>query len=489
MSRGILFQYNWVIETVIIMKNKKIILILFVVIFAYLSVSLSLINRQIVENDEGIYWATFLLVNKGYSLYKEISFSQLPGFFLAVYPIFKLFESTIAAARFGVLFWSTLALLSIVWLGYVRKNLFFSFISVILLISIPTFFNQSITLQSDMVAVSFSTISFVFMMVFINYSSRLDSNYKCHYLLLILSSLFFSFAMLTKLDYSLVLPFGFILLTQKKQRIFNIFLFLLSSIFIILATLNFFGINTVINNVLTLREKALLVYPFEPFKVLEYLQKDILLFTLILANFFYALLRWRKELIFTSLFLWLISSLFLVFSFRSLFQHHLVFLAVPSALLFASNLFNMNASINRLIEAKVIILLIISVVAFVNNVFQLAKRQNSKSIKEREIAKNFILENTESSGVIVSDEAALYGMTGRLPPPELVDISYVQIKSENISTEKFQSAIKKYKPKLIIAWNGRVNTLRGFEESLTHYKKISYSNEKKIFIRENFYKN
>jgi len=209
MSRGILFQYNWVIETVIIMKNKKIILILFVVIFAYLSVSLSLINRQIVENDEGIYWATFLLVNKGYSLYKEISFSQLPGFFLAVYPIFKLFESTIAAARFGVLFWSTLALLSIVWLGYVRKNLFFSFISVILLISIPTFFNQSITLQSDMVAVSFSTISFVFMMVFINYSSRLDSNYKCHYLLLILSSLFFSFAMLRNKEFLIYFCFYF----------------------------------------------------------------------------------------------------------------------------------------------------------------------------------------------------------------------------------------------------------------------------------------
>ena len=142
----------------------KFILVLIVIL---LLMNFSLINRQIVENAEGIYWATFLLVNKGYKLYKEISFSQLPGFYLAIYPIFKLLGSTIGAARFAVFFWPTLTLLSIVWLGYVRKNLLFSLISVVLLITIPTFFNQAITLQSDIVAASFSTVSFVLMITYI----------------------------------------------------------------------------------------------------------------------------------------------------------------------------------------------------------------------------------------------------------------------------------------------------------------------------------
>ena len=462
------------------MKNKRIILGFLVVFAIFLFVGLKLTNRLIVENDEGIYWATFLLVNKGYKLYQEISFSQLPGFFLAVYPIFKLFGSSIAAARFGVLFWSTLALLSIVWLGHIRKNLFFSLVSVVLLISIPTFFNQSITLQSDVVATSFSTLSFVFMLIFINYSSRQSSKNKFEYLWLFLSSLFFSFAIATKFDYSLIFPFGFILLTQKKQRIFNTFLFLISSIFIISASLNFFGINVVINNVLSLREKAISVYPFEPFKVFDYLMQDLLLLALILINIFYALLRWRKDLIFTSLFLWFISSLFLIFSFRPLFQHHLVFLAVPSALLFSYLFLFMNASINRLIEAIVVLVVLIT---FINNFYSLKERQNSRSIIEREVAKDFILENTDNNDVIIADEAALYGMTGRLPPPELVDISYVQIKSGNISSQKFQAIIKKYKPKLIIAWNGRLALINGFYDIIKKDYKIRklIKNDKRIY--------
>ncbi len=480
------------------LKSFLLLTILFLIFLSFFFL-IWFLSRPIVENDEGIYWATFLLVDRGYSLYKEISFSQLPGFFLTVYPIFKVFGSTIAAARFGVLFWSMSALLSIVWLGYIKKNLFISLLSVVLLFTVPTYFNQSITLQSDMVAVSFSTLSFVFLITFINIKNYTSSDpdvtsgesrslYKMFstssnsmqvHIWLLLSSLFFSFAILTKFDYSLILPFGFILLTQKKKRIFNVSLFLISSVLVIFITLNFFGIQVIANSVLSLREKALEVYSFEPLKIFELLKKDIVLFVLIFANIFYAFVRWRKDLIFSSFFLWLISSLFLVFSFRPLFPHHLVFLTIPAVLLFAERI-----SIKHLIEIKTIVFLLIALVSFRNNFFNMLSWQDTISIKEREVARNFILKYTDKYDSIVTDEAALYGMTGRLPPPELVDTSFVQVRSGNISSEKFNALIKKYKPKLIIAWNERLNEIKNFEKLIEDYKKVYFSENKNIFILE-----
>ena len=110
----------------------KIKLLILLILALFLISGLIFINRSIVENDEGIYWITFLLANKGYKLYSEIAFSQLPGFFISTYGIFKLFGSTIFAARLAVFYWSVLALLSVVWLGYIRKNILFSLVSIVL---------------------------------------------------------------------------------------------------------------------------------------------------------------------------------------------------------------------------------------------------------------------------------------------------------------------------------------------------------------------
>ena len=193
----------------------------------------------------------------------------------------------------------------------------------------------------------------------------------------------------------------------------------------------------------------------------------------------------RKDFIFISLFLWFISSLLFVFSFRPLFQHHLVFLAIPAVLFFSNNISSTNVSINQLIDTRMMVLLVIAVLSFITNFYGLIKRQNTRFIQERDLAKNLILENTDNNDVIITDEAALYGMTGRLPPPELVDLSYVQIRSGNISSKKFKSAIKKYRPKMIITWNGRLKMMDGLQEILLDYNKIDLSKEKIIYVKEN----
>ena len=369
----------------------KLKLSLILALTLFLVSGMGLLGRSIVQNDEGIYWTTFLLADKGQRLYSEISFSQLPGFFLSTYSFFKLFGSSIFSARLGVFYWSFLTLLAIVWLGYMRKNFIFSLFAISSLIAIPAFFNQAITLQSDMVAVSFSTLSFVFLHWFI-YK-------KCNQIFwLFLSSVFFSLTVLAKLDFSLVLPIGYLLLSQKKNKLINILSFSLISLITLYVVLNFFGIYDVIQQVIRLRGKALAVYPFDPFNTTRILLGDILLAAIVFLNFCLFFLKRKKDYFIYSLKLWFISSLILTFSFRPVFQHHLVFLAVPSTLFLVYSLLEQSALIKHLIKVKYVIFVLLFFI-FSSNYSGILKRQNSTSIKQRENIKNYIVKLSMGKGV------------------------------------------------------------------------------------------
>ena len=74
----------------------KIFLILTLIFLSVVFTQFKLINKPVVDNDEGIYLTSFLLVDKGYPAYKNL-FSQPPGFLLSVYPGFVLFGKTLSA--------------------------------------------------------------------------------------------------------------------------------------------------------------------------------------------------------------------------------------------------------------------------------------------------------------------------------------------------------------------------------------------------------
>lgn len=111
-------------------------------------------------------------------------------------------------------------------------------------------------------------------------------------------------------------------------------------------------------------------------------------------------------------------------------------------------------------------------------------RQYSAVIKDRAAAEKFIQDYTGRNDLIITDEASLYGITGRLPPPELADLSQVQINSKNISAEKISKAVNLYKPKIILIWNGRLNRLKSFFASLNGYRIAEIGNGKTALIRE-----
>src|SRR3989338_6923077 len=123
------------------MKSKGFIILTAIFLLVIFFTQFKLINRPVTDNDEGIYLTSFLLVDKGYPAYKKTYFSQPPGFIL--------FGKTLQASRLTVGLWSIIGLMTIIWIGLELKNKWTGLLAISLLFLIPSYSNQSLTFQSD----------------------------------------------------------------------------------------------------------------------------------------------------------------------------------------------------------------------------------------------------------------------------------------------------------------------------------------------------
>ena len=103
---------------------------------------------------------------------------------------------------------------------------------------------------------------------------------------------------------------------------------------------------------------------------------------------------------------------------------------------------------------------------------------------QQENAVEIIKQYTNTNDFVICDEEILNAISGRLPPPELSDVSQVRIRSNNLTSEDFIKIVNTYKPKLIITWNGRLQSIKNFNEAVIDYKILNIISEsKKIYIR------
>ncbi|RJQ38604.1 hypothetical protein C4559_00650 [Candidatus Microgenomates bacterium] len=460
------------------MKGKIFIILMAVFLSIVFFTQFKLINKPVTDNDEGIYLTSFLLVDKGYSAYKQTYFSQPPGFLLSVYPGFILFGKTLQAARLTISLWSIIGLLAILWLGFELKNKWSGLLAVSLLLIIPTYYNQSLTFQSDILITTFSMISFVGLIRYI----------KSHYIPWFIISVFFlNLSLWTKFDitfipsYILILFFAFKEKEISLKKIINLLIifFTVGIGFFILLILPF-GIREVFNNSILLRFQAAETTS-KAFLLVDYLKKDLILLSMISAGLILSIFKIRKfNYLQKIIFIWSIFILILLIFYRPLFSHHLAILVVPTVLLFSQVIG--HYLINKyFFRSMTVIILAISlgmrIYLTIGSSTKLVDNNQQKAIE-------IIKEHTNPDEIIISDEEILSGLSGRLPPPELSDISYVRIRSNNLTPEDFKKIIYTYKPKLIIPWNGRLRLIKNFEENLIGYKLLtSFSGDKNIYIR------
>ncbi len=460
------------------MKDKSFILITVIFLLVIFFTQFKLINHPVKDNDEGIYLTSFLLVNKGRPAYKETFFSQPPGFLLSIYPGFVLFGKTLQSARLTVGLWSLIGLLAIMWISFELKNKWTGLLSISLLFLIPSYYNQTLTFQSDILISTFSLLSMASLIRFSKFRRLFW---------FILSVLFINLAFWTKLDITFFPTFIlilFLLFKEKKISISNIInlilVFLTISLGFFLIFILPFGIKEVFNDSILLRFQA--ITSSQPVLILfDYLKKDALLSLIILGSLFLSLLKrnfikYPLNIIFT----WAIFVLIIFIFYRPLFPHHLAILTVPMVLLFSQLI------VYRFKNKKLyrFIILACFIIAFISRIFISISTSSKLISDQQQKAIDIIKEYSNIDDVIISDEEILTGLSGRLPPPALSDISQVRINSNNLSAEEFKQIIAFNKPKLIIPWNGRLESIRNFKDILNNYRLLTkISGSKNIYIR------
>ena len=241
-----------------------------------------------------------------------------------------------------------------------------------------------------------------------------------------------------------------------------------------------FGIKEVFYNSILLRFQAAATSS-SSFLLFDYLKRDFVLSSIILGSLFLSFFKKNKfDFPLKIIFLWSIFVLIIFIFYRPLFPHHLVILAIPIALLL-SQIVDHFLGNKKLFKFIVLITLIISLS---NYIYVTAKTSSKLINSQRQNAVETIKGHTNINDFVVSDEEILNGLSGRLPPPELSDISQVRIRSNNLTPENFMKVINTYKPKLIIPWNGRLESIRNFKNILMDYRILtSISTSKNIYIR------
>src|SRR5689334_21481639 len=97
---------------------KHVVLFCIIVGIVLVFSAFNLRSHQSIEWGVSVYLTTFQSVQHGFPIYSQTCLSQPPGCFIALFPLYELFGSTIESGRLAVFFYSLIGLAGIIWLGW-----------------------------------------------------------------------------------------------------------------------------------------------------------------------------------------------------------------------------------------------------------------------------------------------------------------------------------------------------------------------------------
>ncbi len=117
------------------------------------------VNQYSSNYDEGVYWQSLRAMQQGHPLYSSVFSSQPPYFLLSIYPFYRVFGQSIAAARVGVAVFGVVGVIAIFWLGSELIGFWGGVIASTLLVFEPYYLAQARTLEADGPAVAVSILA------------------------------------------------------------------------------------------------------------------------------------------------------------------------------------------------------------------------------------------------------------------------------------------------------------------------------------------
>jgi 4-amino-4-deoxy-L-arabinose transferase-like glycosyltransferase len=432
------------------------------------------------EFDEGVYFTTFKSIQRGFPVYAQTYLSQPPGFFVAVYPLYVIFGSSLEAGRLAVFCNSLLGLIAIVWLGWELRSGIVGFIAISALFTIPLYRLEILTLHADALPSPYSAMALAAMFRFHHVTQRRW---------LVLSGGCGAFAFLTKADVSILLPImvGVLCLTGAERSKWlqsgkALLIFAAAYAVTLLCFSLPFGFAAIYNNVVTLRLQLLATT--RPDLTLFFLRLNAQPSVVILLGLgcvtvgiaAYRTKQMRLPLLIVTT--WVLASLVMLAVYRPLLEHHMVLLALPTALFFAFALVSCAHSYKRasllvLNISPTLIVIITTIwcgVSFITHFQSPIQSPNGGGVhglipeQVQQDGLDLILKYTEPQDYIVTDDGLIAGLSDRRVPPALVDISGAKISAGTITLEAFRENLQHYQPKLILAWAYRLKNLSGFHD-------------------------
>lgn len=443
-------------------------------LFLFLAWSdVALAGHPVTDNDEGIYLTSFLLIRKGFPAYAETFFSQPPGFLLSLYPLVSLSGNHLETFRLGVAAWSLVGIGALFWIGKELGKRWFAPLASALLYLIPHYYGQTLVLQSDAIVTTFTLLSLGALFRFLRTGQLLW---------FAATAVAYAVAFWTKFDVTFLPPLllGIYLaggagtgnMAHRRERLARLTALFAGVVAAVSGVLAIpFGVGNVFSNTVWYRMQSEGVAAGAA-SLVSLLSTERMLSVVLLIG---AVLVWsvrnRLKDMGQVLIFWAGSSLLFFSLYRPFFPHHLAILAVPVVVATAYVIVLSMERRRELIAPFTILLL----VAAIGVRMQLVRTSAGSALldPERQEGVAFILRSTKPGDGVVSDEAIFSALSGRLPPPELSDLSYVRIASGNMTSQRFAGIIQSEKPALIVAWNGRLKTMNGFPEVLSGYRKIS----------------
>ncbi|MDO8583161.1 MAG: hypothetical protein Q7R51_01375 [bacterium] len=441
--------------------------------------NLSKLNHPATEFDEGVYLATFQLANAGYPLYSETFFSQPPGFFTVINPLFTAFGETLQSGRLSILLWSFVGLLAIFWIGYEIGFLGFALITIICLYSIPLYTTEIITFHADSVPAVFSLLAFALSLRYLKTKSVIW---------LIAMTFCIAAPAMIKLDITIIPSVTLLFILARKKLIKNLLFSFFAFVFFVFIFTVPFGIENVVNTAVSLRLQIMSHESFNPLKLFILLStQKTLLYVFISGILLFGISIFKKIgklSIHCALLLWIATSFLMLLIYRPLFPHHLFLLIMPCVLLFGYELSLILKKIDILKQISTIIFFVFLIILCKETIHRFNQLQMIETNSELE-AIRIIEKYTKTTDFVVSDDGILNGITRRLAPPPLSDISQVRVSSGNLSTDLFDRSLTAYKPKLIVVWNKRLTNINNFSGILKkHHYQLLFKNQnlQKIYL-------
>lgn len=437
------------------------------------------------DYDEGVYWQSLRAMASGHPLFTSVFSSQPPFFLLSLYPFYMLFGQSIAAARLGIAIFAIVGVIALYWLGRMLAGPWVGLAAAALMALDPLFLHEARTLQAEAPALALEILCVALAVAAAQRTGRART------MLALASGFTLALGTLIKLlDVVAVAP----IIIYLAMPVFAAFdagggrvrrppvEALRPLVRAALAPIGWVVVGGLVGCVVVLTPFAgsfgamwdqvvtfhLVAARVEPASLAYNLSiigggMKILGIPALLAL---GLAVWRRAWRLLPPLLWLATSTLLLARQAPLFSHHVVLVIPCLALIAALGLtlppYPTGARAQRLLTLGFSAVLVVCVV------YGLAEGIHTAGLDTRALSGKAartvaaIDTFTPANQPIVTDDQYLLALANRSTPPELVDTSFVRIKTKYLTAAQLEAALSQPDVRFAVLASGRLQQTPGF---------------------------